>query len=175
MRIYNPTKTKNKFWIFIFVTSIINLYSQENTALKKIKCLKKMPKSYEQIKNNDTLFILFHKSTEKGFEQNKNEVENSTNRSYYFYNYIYFPLEIYDYEGFEKVNFRNPIVMYKTKSFIRKRLKNTIDVYFLKKFSYEFYTDFYDKKRVTFVIDLDSKIKNKYKIVQVNNPIRIIE
>ena len=175
MQIYNPTKIGKIIWLFVFIMSITNSLSQENPEIKKIKCLKKMPVSYEQIKNNDTLFILYHKSTEKGFEQNKIDIKNYDGNSYYFYNYIHFPLEIYDYEGFEKVNFRNPIVMYKTKSFIRKRLKNTIDVYFLKKFSYEFYTDFYDKKRVTFVIDLDSKIKNKYKIVQVNNPIRIIE
>ena len=175
MQIYNPIKTKNTFWLFVFITSIINLYSQESATLKKIKSLKKMPKSYEQIINNDTLFILYHKSTEKGYEQNKIEIKNYDGNSYYFYNYIHFPLAIFEYQGFDRINYRNPIVMYKSKSFICNKLKNTIDVYFLKKFSYEFYTDFYDKKRITFIIDLDIKINNKYKIVQVNQPTYIVE
>ena len=34
---------------------------------------------------------------------------------------------------------------------------------------------FYTKKRVLFIVDLDTKIKNKYKTVQVNNPLHIID
>lgn len=34
---------------------------------------------------------------------------------------------------------------------------------------------FYTKKRVLFIVDLDTKIKNKYKIIQVNYPLYIID
>ncbi len=103
-------------------------------------------------------------------------MKNYEYNSYYFYNHIHFPLKISEYLKSGIVNFLKPIEMYKSKSFIYKNIKKTIDVYYLKKFGYEFYTDFYDKKkRITFIIDLDTKIKNKYKIIQVNNPTYVIE
>jgi hypothetical protein len=160
--------------MFIFF-STINIFSQENKELKKIKCLKRMPVTCEKLQKNDTIYILYHKSNLIGFEQNKIDIENYERNSYYFYGYIHFPLDIYDYDGFEKVNYRKPIEMYKTESFICKNINKVIDINFLKKCGYKFHADFYDEKKIIFVIDLDIKVKNKYKIVQVNKPIYIEE
>lgn len=162
-------------FLFFFVINSFNGYTQINPELKKIKCLDKMPSTYEQVKDLDTIFILYYKSDLEKFEQNTvNSIGNDFN-NYNYFNVQFFPLQIYDEIGYEKVNFREPIIMYKKKSFITKNMIRTIDVQFLRKFYYEIYTDFYRKKRITFIIDLDSKVKNKYKIIQVNYPRYIIE
>ena len=150
-------------------------FSQENKEIKKIKCLKNMACNYEKLIKNDTIFILYYKSNVKGLEQNKIDIENYDSNSYIFFNYHHFPLDIYDRQGFEKVNFRKPIEMYMSKSFICKNIERTIDVSYLKNNANKIFNDFYSKKRVLFIIDLDTKIKNKYKIRQVNNPLYIID
>lgn len=164
--------------VFILVFFIINthgVFAQDIPELKKIKCLDKMPNTYEQIKDIDTIFILYYKSDLEKFEQNMVNTPGHFFNNYNFFNYQYFPLQIYDEVGYDKVNFREPLVMYKRKSYITKNIKKTIDVHFLRKFNYEIYTDFYRRNRITFIIDLDTKIKNKYKIIQVNYPRYIIE
>lgn len=65
--------------------------------------------------------------------------------------------------------------MYKSKSFICKNIERTIDIFYLKNNATKIFNDFYTKKRVLFIVDLDTKIKNKYKTVQVNNPLHIID
>ena len=165
---------KNIVIILIYLISNVG-FSQENKELKKIKCLDSMPNTYEKIKDLDTLFILYYKSDLKKFEQNLVNIPGHYFNNYNFFNYQYFPLQIYDEINYKKFNFREPIIMYKKKSFISKNIRRTIDVHFLRKFAYEIYTDFYTRERITFIIDLDSKNKNKYKIVQVNRPRYIIE
>ena len=160
--------------ILFFLNSNVG-FSQENKELKKIKCLKKMTSTYEKFQKNDTIYILYYKSNEKGFEQNKIDVENYDGNSYIFFNYVHFPLSNYDLNGFEKINFREPIEMYKSKSFICKNIERTIDIFYLKNNATKIFNDFYTKKRVLFIVDLDTKIKNKYKIIQVNNPLHIID
>ena len=164
--------------ILLLILLFANCYfsfAQINHELKKISCLDKMPNTYEQIKDLDTIFILYYKSDLDGFEQNAFNKKGSKYNSYNFFNVQFFPHQIYDEIGYEKVTFREPIIMYKKKSFITKNMIRTIDVQFLRKFYYEIYTDFYRKKRITFIIDLDSKVKNKYKIIQVNYPRYIVE
>lgn len=53
-----------KFQLIIIVIffSVINVFSQENKELKKIKCLKRMPITCEKLQKNDTIYILYHKS-----------------------------------------------------------------------------------------------------------------
>ena len=131
--------------------------------------------NYEKFIENDTIYILYYKSNVNGFEQNKIDVENYDGNSYYFFKYVHFPLDIYDLDGFEKVNFRKPIEMYKSESFICKNIERTIDVFYLKNYDNKIYKDFYTKKRIFFIIDLDSKMNNNYKIRQVNYPINIID
>ena len=161
--------------ILIFTVNGFTVSAQNNAELNKIKCLDKMPDTYEQIKDLDTIFILYFKSDLDGFEQNAFNKKGSKYNSYNFFNVQIFPLQIYDEIGYEKVNFREPLIMHKRKSFISKNVERTIDVRFLKKYHYYIYTDFYRRKRTTFIIDLDSKVKNKYKIIQVNNPEYIVE
>jgi hypothetical protein len=159
-----------KYIIIIIIFLHCNIgFSQENKELKKIKRLDKMPNTYEQIKDLDTIFILYYKSVVKGLEQKIDKDVNGTTR-YSFFNHHFFPVEIYDIVGLERLNFRQPIIMYKRKSYIRRNIKKTIDVTYLRKFSYNVHSDFYDRARITFIIDLDSKVKNKYKIIQVNRP-----
>lgn len=160
--------------LIIFIFSITG-FSQENKELKKIKCLKKISCNYEKFLKNDTIFILYYKSNVKGLEQNKIDLENYDSNSYIFFNYHNFPLDIYDRQGFEKVNFRKPIEMYKSKSFICKNIERTIDVFYLKNYARKIFNDFYTKSKIIFIIDLDSKLNNKYKIRQVNYPIYIID
>jgi hypothetical protein len=165
-----------KYLITILIFLHCNVgFSQENKELKKIKCLNKMPDTYEQIRDLDTIFILYYKSDIKKFEQNAVNRPGNDFNNYNFFNVQIFPLQIYDEIGYEKVNFREPLIMYKRKSFITKNIERTIDVKFLKKYHYYIYGDFYRRKRITFIIDLDSKNKNKYKIVQVNYPRYIVE
>ena len=133
---------KNILIILFFLNSNVG-FSQENKELKKIKCLKKMTSTYEKFQKNDTIYILYYKSNEKGFEQNKIDVKNYDGNSYYFYNYVHFPLSIYDLNGFEKINFREPIEMYKSKSFICKNIERTIDVGYLKSYTPNIYNNFY--------------------------------
>ena len=172
--IYNIMKKTILLLILLFANCYFS-FAQINHELKKIKCLHKMPNNYEQIKDLDTIFILYYKSDLDGFEQNTvNTIGNDFN-NYNFFNVQIFPLQIYDEIGYEKVNFREPLIMYKRKSFITKNIERTIDVRFLKKYHYYIYTDFYRRKRTTFIIDLDSKVKNKYKIIQVNYPRYIVE
>lgn len=124
----------------------------------------------EEITIHDTIFILYNKSAEKDYEQDKIDVKDYEGNSYYFFNEVHFPLRIYDRDGFNKINYRNPIVMYKSKSFICKNIKKAIDVFTMKKFGRALYQNLYLKKPIIFIIDLDSKIKNRFKIVQVNLP-----
>ncbi|WP_026977465.1 hypothetical protein [Flavobacterium tegetincola] len=172
--IYNIIKKTILLLILLFANCYFS-FAQINHELKKIKCLDKMPNTYEQIKDLDTIFILYYKSDLDGFEQNAFNKKGSKYNSYNFFNVQFFPLQIYDEIGYEKVNFREPLIMYKRKSFITKNIERTIDVRFLKKYHYYIYTDFYRRKRTTFIIDLDSKVKNKYKIIQVNYPRYIVE
>ena len=158
--------------ILLLILLFANCYfsfAQINPELKKIKCQDKMPNTYEQIKDLDTMFILYYKSVVKGLEQKIDKDVNGTTR-YSFFNHHFFPVEIYDSVGLERLNFRQPIIMYKRKSYIRRNIKKTIDVTYLRKFSYNVHSDFYDRARITFIIDLDSKVKNKYKFIQVNRP-----
>ncbi len=162
---------KNIVITLYFLVNIHLAQSQQNAEIKKMKCLSHRIINYEQIQKYDTIYIVYHKSKEKEFEQDNLYINDSKNKSYYFYNYLYFPTQIYEIQGFEKVNFKEPLIFYKSKSFICKNKDKVINVYFLKKHARQFY----ERKRITFIIDLDTKIKNKYKIVQVNNPGYIIE
>lgn len=165
-----------KIIVFVLLIFYLNpIYAQSIKHLKKIKCFQKMPQFYEQIEKLDTLYILFTESSEKGFEQELVNLTNHDFNNYNFYQNIFFPLDIYEFDMFTKINFRKPHIMYASKSFICKNAKKIIDVYFLKKFSYEINFSFYKKKRTTFIINLDSKIKNKYKIIEVNIPTYVIE
>ncbi len=57
-----------KFLIILcFHVSINVTYAQENTELKKIKFLKNMPVTCEELQKHDTIYILYHKSNLKGF------------------------------------------------------------------------------------------------------------
>ncbi len=170
MQTYKTRIMRILFSTLLFILGVSNIFSQENHKLRKIKCLKDMPSTFEEIQKFDTIYVLYHKSNLKGLEQNKIDIENYEGNSYYFYSYIHFPLDIYDYDGFEKVNYKKPIEMYKKKSFICQNINKVIDVSFLKKCGYKFHAYFYDKKKIIFIIDLDAKVKNKYKIVQVNKP-----
>lgn len=152
-----------------------NANSQGMKELQNLKCLKDMPNTYEEIQNKDTIYILYHKSDIKGYEQNNINYKNPEIDSYYFYNYIHFPMYLYDYDKFKMINIQKPQASFVKIKIICKKIKQTIDVCFLKKFGYEFYVDFYKTKRTTFIIDLDKKIKNRYKVIQVNNPTYIID
>lgn len=132
---------KNILIILIYLISSVG-FSQENKELKKIKCLKKITSTYEKFQKNDTIYILYYKSNEKGFEQNKIDVKNYDGNSYYFYNYVHFPLDIYEKEGFEKTSFTKPIEMYKSKSFICKNIERTIDIFYLKNNATKIFNDF---------------------------------
>lgn len=64
--------------------------------------------------------------------------------------------------------------MYKKKSYICKNMYRTIDVLFLSKFEMHFGLTFFEDT-VFFIIELDSKEKGKYRLIQVNRPIYIQE
>jgi hypothetical protein len=132
--------------LLIFLNCDIG-FSQENKEIKKLKCLKKMTCNYENFRENHTIYILHYKSNIKGFEQNKIDVENYDGDTYNFFNYVHFPSDIYDLNGFEKINYRKPMEMYKSKSFICKNIERTIDVAYLKNNAPKIYNDFYSKKK----------------------------
>lgn len=152
-----------------------NMLSQRHKELKKIKCLEKMAVSCEEFKKQDTIYILYYESNVSGLEQNKLQIPNYKDNGYYFNSYNQFPLKIYDLDGFNKVNYKKPVEMYKTKSFICENIDKVVDVNFLKKCDFHFHADFFNKKKIIFIIDLDAKVKNKYKIIQVGKPRYIID
>lgn len=163
---------KNLIYLILFLVNIFTAYSQDNRPLKKFRCFKNMPKNIDDIKNVDTIFVIYQKSNEEKFEQSKTDIAGTEYRRYNFGPLIYFPMEIFEYDNFERRNFQEPAVFYRKKSFLCKNTYRTIDVYFLQKWGWQFILKFYDqKKTIFFLIDLDSKTKGKYKIVQVNTPV----
>lgn len=175
MLICNPKNMNKIISFFFFILSFYNAFSQENKELIKIKCLKNMPTTFEEIQNQDTIYVLYHKSNEKGLEQDLVDTKDYEIDSYYFYNFLHFPLYLYEYNLFDKVNIRKPKAEYRKESFICKNIKKTIDIYFIRKFGYDLYEQCYKKTHIIYIIDLDCKLKNKYKLVQVNNPIFVVE
>ena len=129
-----------------------------------------MPKSMDDIVTMDTIFVLYQKSNDKKLIQIKYDNNTDKYKQYEFMNDIVFPMQIFDYERFNRVNIREPKIMYKKKLYICKNMYRTIDVNFLSKFEMHFGLTDFKKGTVFLIIELDSKVKGKYKIVQVNHP-----
>jgi hypothetical protein len=152
------------------------MFPQENKKLKRFKCFDKMPTNMDGIAAVDTLFILYQKSNDEKLIQGKSENIDDRYKQYHFMNSTVFPMQIFDYsEDFKRVNIREPKIMYKNKSYICKNMYRTIDVNFLHNWEVRFgLTNNFNKGTVFFIVELDTKVKGKYKIVQVNRP-RYIE
>jgi hypothetical protein len=151
------------------------MFPQENVKLKKFRCFKNMPKNVDEIAAVDTLFILYQKSNDEKLIQGKSENIDDRYKQYHFMNSTVFPMQIFDEEDFKRVNIREPKIMYKKKSYICKNMYRTIDVNFLYNWELRFSVADFKKDIIFFIVELDSKVKGKYKIVQVNWPMYIIE
>jgi hypothetical protein len=117
----------------------------------------------------DTIFILFQKSDDKKLVQVKYEDRPDEYKRYEFIRYLFFPMQVFNYSDSIKVKVQ-PAIMYKTKSYICKNMYRTVDVNFLYKWEMHFGLADFKKDAVFFIIELDSKVKGKYKIVHVNRP-----
>ena len=141
---------------------------------KKLKCLKNKMASLENVLALDTVFILYYKSDKNGFEQGRYDAKYYLENRYVLGKTM-FSYQIYDFEGEKKVNFRDPNIMDKSKNYICKNRERIIDVNFFINNWYILYNHFNEVKPILYVIDLDQKVKHKYKIVQVNHPSYVIE
>jgi hypothetical protein len=160
---------KYQLVLFLIFFSFQPMLSQKKIKLKKFKCCQKMPQNMDNILKSDTIFILYQKSDDKIFIQGQSENSEYHYKQYNFMNSIVFPVQLFDYENWKRVNIRESKIIYKKKSDICKNMYRTIDVKFLFKFEMHFGLTFF-KETVFYIIELDSKINGKYKLIQVNNP-----
>jgi hypothetical protein len=134
-----------------------------------------MPKTMNGLETMDTIFIIYQKSSDTKYIQGKSENSFVRYNQYNFINSTVFPMEIFDYKDWKRINIREPKIMFKKKSYICKNMYRTIDVNFLYNWELRFATANFKKNTVFFVVELDTKVKCKYKITQVNWPEFIIE
>lgn len=169
----------NKLMIYKFIAILIffisiDMFSQENKELKKFRCFKDMPQNMDGIEAMDTIFVIYQKSEDKKYIQGKGENINGY-KQYYFMNTLVFPILIFDYQDWKRVNIRQSKIMFKKKSYICKNMYRTIDVKFLYNWELRFSVANFKKNTVFFIVELDTEVKCKYKIIQVNWPEFIVE
>lgn len=151
---------------------VFNLYGQEYTPLKNWKCFKEMPVNVENIKTNDTLFVIYQKSDIKGFQQRKIYNRLAEDYEYYLFGkYFSFPIQIFDYVNWKRVNYREPKILYKNKKYICRNMYRTVDVKFLVNWGMKLEATKVDSIVHFFIVEIDNSIGEFYKIVQVNRPI----
>jgi hypothetical protein len=159
---------KYQLFIILICFSFQDIFPQENVKLKRFKCFDNMPKTMDCIANMDTIFVLFQKSNDKKLVQIKYEDRPDEYKRYKFINHLFFPMQVYYYSNLEKVKVQ-PAIMYKTKSYICKNMYRTVDVNFLYRYEMHFGLTFFEKT-IFLIVELDSKVKGKYKIIQVDKP-----